>query len=36
VVRYGAELGVGPAARTRIQVESKPEVAPVRKRERRA
>lgn len=34
--RLEAEFGLTPAARTRIQVESKPEVAPVRKRERRA
>lgn len=31
-----AEFGLTPAARTRIQVEKKPEVAAVRKRERRA
>ncbi len=31
-----AEFGLTPAARARIQVEATPEVAPVRKRERRA
>lgn len=36
LLRLGAEFGLTPAARTRIQVETKPEAAPVRKRERRA
>jgi len=34
--RLEAEFGLTPAARTRIQVETKPEVPAVRKRERRA